>query len=43
VITKAMTAGKPIVILDTGALPEIVEQSKMGRLAPSGEFKAVAE
>lgn len=35
VITEGMAAGKPEVVWDTGALPEIVEQGKTGWVAPN--------
>jgi glycosyltransferase involved in cell wall biosynthesis len=42
VIVEAMAAGKPVVVWDTGALPEIVEQGKTGWVAPSGDVSAAA-
>jgi glycosyltransferase involved in cell wall biosynthesis len=43
VITEAMASGKPVVVWDTGALPEIVEHGKTGWIAPNGDVEAAAD
>jgi glycosyltransferase involved in cell wall biosynthesis len=42
VVAEAMAAGRPVVVTDEGALPELVQGGAVGRLAPAADPAAFA-
>ncbi|MCU1281781.1 MAG: hypothetical protein JWM53_5327, partial [bacterium] len=42
VVIEAMAAGSPVVVTDSGAMPEIVQHGKCGLVVPKGDVSALA-
>jgi len=42
VLHAAYAAGRPVIVTDTGGLPEVVEEGKSGLVVPTGDAKALA-
>ncbi len=43
VVVEGMATGKPVVAVDAGGVPEIIEDSRTGLLIPPGDAEALAE
>ncbi|MCU1280709.1 MAG: hypothetical protein JWM53_4255 [bacterium] len=42
-VVEAMAAGRPVVVTDAGAMPEIVDHGRCGVVVPQGDHVAMAE
>jgi glycosyltransferase involved in cell wall biosynthesis len=42
-VVEAMAAGKPVVVSDAGAMPELIDRGRCGTVVPRGDAQALAD